>query len=295
MTSQVSSPKTVLITGASRGIGLLTAKSLLAEGYHVFAGMRAPESRNRKAASELQELATTNRGKLTILDLDVASDESVERAVATALSYGPLDTLVNNAGVMPVGITEAFTMTQIKDLFEVNVYGVARTARAVLPAMRQNGSGIIINLSSAAGRLSLPFFGIYCSSKWAMESYVETLNIELEGSGVEAVIVQPSAHRTDLVATSPAPNDSDRATAYGAMSEGGDRMLGMFQSAFDQNAEINDAQNVADAIQRLIEQDGPRPVRTVVGEDMGVDGINQAVAPFQNGLIDQLKTVYAPA
>ncbi|WP_022694325.1 SDR family oxidoreductase [Ponticaulis koreensis] len=295
MTSQVSSPKTVLITGASRGIGLLTAKSLLTKGYHVFAGMRAPETRNQKAASELQELANTNRSKLTILDLDVASDESVERAVAIALSYGQLDALVNNAGVMPVGITEAFTMTQIKDLFEVNVYGVARTARAVLPAMRQNGSGIIINLSSAAGRLSLPFFGIYCSSKWAMESYVETLNIELEGSGVEAVIVQPSAHRTDLVATSPAPNDTDRATAYGTMSEGGDRMLGMFQSAFDQNADINDAQNVADAIQRLIEQDGPRPVRTVVGEDMGVDGINQAVAPFQNGLIDELKTVYAPA
>ena len=290
-----SSPKSVLITGASRGIGLLTAKSLLSEGYHVFAGMRAPGTRNKQAADELAALANTNTGKLTILDLDVASDESVERAVSIALSYGPLDALVNNAGVMPVGITEAFTMTQIKDLFEVNVYGVARTARSVLPAMRAQGSGVIINLSSAAGRLSLPFFGIYCSSKWAMESYVETLNLELEGTGVEAVIVQPSAHRTELVATSPAPNDKDRVSAYGAMSEGGDRMLGMFQSAFDQNAEINDAQNVADAIQRLIEQDGPRPVRTVVGEDMGVDGINQAVAPFQNGLIDQLKGVYAPA
>ena len=295
MTSPVSSPKSVVITGASRGIGLLTAKSLLSQGYHVFAGMRAPETRNKKAADELTALDNTNAGKLTILDLDVTSDESVERAITTALSYGPLDALVNNAGVMPVGITEAFTMTQIKDLFEVNVYGVARTARAALPAMRKQGSGVIINISSAAGRLSLPFFGIYCSSKWAMESYVETLNLELEGTGVEAVIVQPSAHRTELVASSPAPNVTDRASAYGAMSQGGDRMLGMFQSAFDQNAEINDAQNVADAIQRLIEQDGPRPVRTVVGEDMGVDGINQAVAPFQNGLIDQLKGVYAPA
>ena len=185
-------------------------------------------------------------------------------------------------------------MTQLKDLFEVNVYGIARTSRAVLPSMRRQKSGLIINLSSAAGRLSLPFFGIYCSSKWAMESYTETLNLELEGSGVEAVIIQPSAHRTELVSTSPSPNDADRANAYGPLAAGGERMLGMFQSAFDQNADINDAGNVAAAIQALIEMENPRPVRTVVGEDMGVDAINAAIAPFQTGLIDQLKGVYAP-
>ncbi len=287
--------KTVLITGASRGIGLVTARTLLEDGYHVFAGMRAPETRNLKAATELKHLAAHSTGKLTILDLDVTSDESVERTIAIALSNGPIDVLVNNAGVMPVGVTEAFTLTQLKDLFDVNVYGIARTSRAVLPSMRQRKSGLIINLSSAAGRLSLPFFGIYCSSKWAMESYTETLNLELEGSGVEAVIIQPSAHRTDLVATSPSPNDTDRAAAYGTMAEGGDRLLGMFQSAFDQNADVNDAGNVATAIQALIEMESPRPVRTVVGEDMGVDAINAAVAPFQTGLVEQLKGVYAPA
>lgn len=286
--------KTVLITGASRGIGLVTARTLLEDGYHVFAGMRAPETRNLKAAAELKHLAAHSTGKLTILDLDVTSDESVERAIAIALSNGPIDVLVNNAGVMPVGVTEAFTLTQLKDLFDVNVYGIARTSRAVLPSMRQRKSGLIINLSSAAGRLSLPFFGIYCSSKWAMESYTETLNLELEGSGVEAVIIQPSAHRTDLVATSPSPNDTDRASAYGTMAEGGDRLLGMFQSAFDQNADVNDAGNVATAIQALIEMESPRPVRTVVGEDMGVDAINAAVAPFQTGLVEQLKGIYAP-
>jgi Short-chain alcohol dehydrogenase of unknown specificity len=290
----MTSPKTVLITGASRGIGLVTAQALLRNGYHVFAGMRAPETRNLKAANELRDLSGHASGKLTLLDLDVSNDESVERAIATALSFGPLDVLVNNAGVMPVGVTEAFTMTQLKDLFEVNVYGIARTSRAVLPSMRRQKSGLIINLSSAAGRLSLPFFGIYCSSKWAMESYTETLNLELEGSGVEAVIIQPSAHRTDLVSTSPSPNDADRANAYGPLAAGGERMLGMFQSAFEQNADINDAGNVAAAIQALIEMENPRPVRTVVGEDMGVDAINAAIAPFQTGLIDQLKGVYAP-
>ena len=92
---------------------------------------------------------------------------------------------------------------------------------------------------------------------------------------------QPSAHRTELVSTSPSPNDADRANAYGPLAAGGERMLGMFQSAFDQNADINDAGNVAAAIQALIEMENPRPVRTVVGEDMGVDAINAAIAPFQ--------------
>ena len=287
--------KSVLITGASRGIGLLTAKSLLSQGYHVFAGMRSPDTRNEKAVADLNSFAKTASGQLTILELDVANDESVDRAVSAALAQGALHALVNNAGVMPVGVTEAFTLEQMKDLFDVNVYGIARTCRAALPAMRAQGDGIIINISSAAGRLSLPFFGLYCSSKWAMETYTETLNLELEGTGVEAVIIQPSAHRTDLVATSPAPADKDRVQAYGVMSTGGDRMLGMFQTAFDQNEDINDAQNVADAIQALIEAEGPRPVRTVVGEDMGVEGINAAVAPFQTGVVDQLKGVYANA
>lgn len=94
---------------------------------------------------------------------------------------------------MPVGLTEGFTMEQAKDLFDVNVYGVMHLTRAVLPAMRARKSGLVISLSSVAGRFGMPFFGLYCASKWAMEAYCESLHYELEPFGVESVLVEPVA------------------------------------------------------------------------------------------------------
>lgn len=287
-------PQTILITGASRGIGLRTAKALAQRGHKVFASMRDIEGRNRDAASQLRAWAAEGGFNLATLELDVTDQASVDAAVATILADGSLDVLVNNAGVMPVGLTEGFTQNQQQACFEVNVFGLARTSRAVLPQMRQRGSGLLINISSVAGRLTIPHFGVYCASKYAMEAYTEALHYELEPFGVDAVLIEPSGHGTDLVASSPAPDDAEVVRAYGDFANGRERLLGMFRTMFDQGDALTDAGNVARKIVELVEMEGPRPLRTQVGQDMGVDAVNDATAPIQAGLIDGLKAVYLP-
>lgn len=287
-------PQTILITGASRGIGLLAAKALAQRGHKVYASMRDITGRNRDAARDLEAWARDGGFKLEPLELDVTDQASVDRAIATFEAQGPLDVLVNNAGIMPVGLTEAFTLDQQQACFDVNVFGLARTSRAVLPHMRERGSGLLINLSSAAGRLTIPHFGVYCASKWAMEAYCEALHYELEPFGIDSVLIEPSGHGTDLVASSPAPADTAAVKAYGAFAGGRERLLGMFQDMFDQGDAMTDAGNVARKIVELVEMQGPRPIRTQVGQDMGVDAVNAATAPIQAGLVESLKPVYLP-
>jgi len=287
-------PQTILITGASRGIGILTAKALAERGHKVFASMRRAAGRNQAEADALEAWAKAGEYDLEVLDLDVTDQHSVDHAIETVLGQGPLDVLVNNAGIMPTGLTEAFTLEQQQACFDVNMFGLARTSRAVLPHMRERKAGLLINLSSAAGRLAIPYFGVYCASKWAMEAYSEALHYELESFGIDSVLVEPSGHGTDLVGSAPAPADAVAVAAYGDLAAGRDRLLGMFQDMFDQGETLTDAGNVARKIVELVEMEGPRPIRTQVGQDMGVEAVNAATAPIQAGLVEGLKQVYLP-
>ena len=160
----ISNPKTVLITGASPGIGLLTAKALAKKGHYVFASMREVSNRNKAAAKELRAWARDNNFTLVPVELDVTDEQSVITAINDIEKKRPLDVLVNNAGIMPTGLTEAFTLEQAQQCFDVNTFGIMRTNRAVLPYMRRRKSGLLIIISSAAGRLAIPLFGIYCAS-----------------------------------------------------------------------------------------------------------------------------------
>lgn len=127
-------------------------------------------------------------------------------AVQTVIeAQGRLDVVVNNAGVMHCGVTEAFTVAQAREQLDVNVLGAFRTIKAVLPQMRKQGSGLLIQISSLAGRAVFPFFGLYCASKFAVEALAESLTYELQHVPVDSVIIEPGPFATDLEGWSPGP------------------------------------------------------------------------------------------
>ena len=275
--------KIILITGASTGFGRDTAETLARAGHRVFATMRDIAGRNREHADAL-------RGqKITVVELDVTDDGSVDRAIASVLNEaGRIDVLVNNAGIASAGVSEAFTPDQAKVLFNTNVIGIHRTIRAVLPSMRAAGDGLIINIGSVLGRVTFPFFSIYGASKFAVEALTDGFRYELSQLGVDVVLVQPSAYPTNMYASIQQPADAARATAYGATGEIPGKMFATFTEMFSSPA-APDPHDVATAIAALIERPrGERPARTVVGQPFGSEAVNTATAPVQRGVIESL-------
>src|SRR6478672_6701880 len=184
-TKQKQTPPVAIVTGASGGIGEATARALHAAGYRVFGtSRRAP--------------ATRSPG-IEHLTLDVTSDESVKAAVSEVLSKtGRIDLLVNNAGVGLVAGAEESSVEQAKSLFDVNLFGVFRLTNAVLPTMRRQGSGRIVNISSVMGLIPAPFMALYAASKHALEGYSESLDHEIRATGVRVVLVEPAYTRTSF-------------------------------------------------------------------------------------------------
>src|SRR5437773_5140844 len=185
--------KTILITGTSSGFCRDTAETLFHAGHTVYASMRGTEGKNREAAEALRKLG------IKTVELDVSDDASVEAGVNKVLAEaGTIDVLVNNAGIMSAGVTEAFTAEQVKVIFDTNVIGLLRVTRAVLPSMRQQHDGLIINIGSILGRVTFPFLGIYGASKFAVEALTDSLRYEVSQLGVEVVAVQPSGYPTNF-------------------------------------------------------------------------------------------------
>jgi short-subunit dehydrogenase len=174
-----------IVTGASGGIGEATARALQAAGYRVFGTYRRPPA--------------TRLAEVEYLACDVTSDEAVQTAVGQVLAKaGRIDLLINNAGVGLVGGAEESSVEQAKSLFDVNLFGVFRLTNAVLPTMRRQGSGRIVNISSVLGLIPAPFMALYAASKHALEGYSESLDHEIRGSGVRVVLVEPYYTRTSF-------------------------------------------------------------------------------------------------
>jgi NAD(P)-dependent dehydrogenase (short-subunit alcohol dehydrogenase family) len=177
--------RTVLITGCSTGIGRATAERLAARGWTVWATARRPEA-----------IADLEGHGCRILALDVTDEGSMRAAVERAEADGPLGALVNNAGYSQSGALESVDVDRVRAQFETNVFGLLRLSQLVLPGMRRAGAGRIVNLSSMGGKLTFPGGGVYHATKYAVEALSDVLRFEVQGFGVDVVIVEPGLIRT---------------------------------------------------------------------------------------------------
>ena len=284
--------RTIVITGCSTGFGRIASEQFARAGDRVYATMRGVNGKNSVVASELRELVQSEGFDLRVLELDVTSDVSVEAAAETVImESGAPDVVINNAGQMYMGITEAFTADEVARQLDINVVGVHRVIRAFLPAMRQAGSGLIINVSSIAGRMSLPFFTVYHASKWALEGYSLGLRSELASSGIDVVSLQPGPFTTELFGQGPGPADVDgRAATYpDAVPVARADMDTAFEGIFEDPDVPTDPQDVCDRMVELVDMaPGTRPFRAVVGVDFGVGERNDADAPADAGVLEAL-------
>ena len=276
--------KTILVTGASSGFGRLTAETLSKSGHKVFAGFRSVEGARKQIADELKAK------NIEVLKVDVTDQAGVDKAIVQLLekSGNKLDVVVNNAGMASAGLSEGFTAEQARDLFEVNVFGVQRVMRATLPVLRAKRAGLVINVGSILGRVTLPFFGLYGASKYAVEAMTDSYRYELSQLGVDVVLVQPSAYPTNMYAAAQKPANGELVKSYGETGEVPGKILKTFMTLF-QGENAPNPQDVATAIDKIVATPaGSRPERVVVGLPFGSDAVNTAVAPIQRGVIESL-------
>lgn len=254
--------KTILVTGSNSGFGRLIVETLARQGAHVFAGMRDPNGKNAQAAVELRALAEQEHLALDIVSLDVTDDASVQQAIDAVLQKSSrLDVVVNNAGVSYLGPLEAFSIAQVQQQFETNVFGVWRVNHAAIPAMRAQKSGLLLQIGSVVGRLAFPFLGLYGATKFALESLTESYRYELAPYGIDAVIVEPGTYPTTISKNRVTSGDSERLAPY-------TQAMGAFMAPFfaeNRSETPPDPQEIADVVAHLVAQPaGTRPLRTVV-------------------------------
>ncbi len=189
--------ETVLVTGATSGLGRATAILLAEHGYRVFAAGRSSDRR-----ASLDAMAGERKLALHSLEMDVRDGDSVDRAIAQITAAGAsVDILVNNAGLAYVVPMEEIHLEDLRQQFETNFFGVVRVTQRVLPQMRARRRGRIVNMSSLAGRLALPLFGPYSGSKFALEGMTDALRLEVYPFGIEVVLIEPGYIPTDLEQT----------------------------------------------------------------------------------------------
>ena len=278
----MNSKQVVIITGSSTGFGRLFADTLARKGHTVFATMRDLAGRNAKNASEIRALAEKDSLPIHVLEMDVTNDASVDRAVAAAVAKaGRVDVAINNAGYVLSGLAETITSEQAQRQIDTNFLGSVRVNRAVLPHMRRQRAGVLIHISSGAGRVVLPSFGFYCASKFALEALAEAYNYELAAQGIESVIVEPGQYDTPVFGNVVAGADQARTDTYGAAKDIPARVSGALSST------AGNPQDVADAILRIIETPaGERQLRYFISpQNFGVEEINALTKQVQTNVL----------
>jgi NAD(P)-dependent dehydrogenase (short-subunit alcohol dehydrogenase family) len=250
--------KVAIVTGSSTGIGYETSIALARGGFITYATMR-----NLSKAEGIKSVATKESLRLHVTQLDVTDDLSVKNAVQSILyKEGRIDVLVNNAGYVLSGAFEDLAIDEIKAQYETNVFGLIRTTQAVLPIMRKQKSGIIVNISSGAGRFGYPGHSAYISTKFAVEGLSESVSYELEPFGIKVVIVEPGVIRTNIVNTMVVARKSqDPNSPYSQMMQ---KMANAFEGLM-KNSSSPDL--VANVVLKAVKHENPN-LRYLAGNDL---------------------------
>ena len=250
--------KVALVTGSSSGIGFETALILARTGIHTYATMR-----NLEKSKNIIEISNTENLPLQVIQLDVNNDTSVKYAIDRIISEKKrIDVLVNNAGYGLFGSLEDISIEEIKTQFETNFFGVIRVTKQVLPIMREQNGGIIINVSSVGGRIGLPALSAYHSTKFALEGLSESISYEVEPFGIRVVIIEPGVIRTNIMNSSISTTKaSDPKSPY-------IKLMQKVESRFRSNMEnaSSPPEAVAKVILQAVTSENPE-LRYTVGND----------------------------
>jgi NAD(P)-dependent dehydrogenase (short-subunit alcohol dehydrogenase family) len=225
--------KTVLITGTSSGYGKATAELFLDRGWNVVATMRRPEP----------DVFATLSDRLKILPLDVTDADSISKAIADGVAaFGAIDALVNNAGIGLASAVEATPDSTVREMFETNTFGVFATCRAVIPQMRKQGHGVIINVTSSTTIGVMPLVAIYAASKCAVEGFTESLSYELAGFNIKARLVEPGYAPTTNFTANGGPRMQGLIPAdYGAFAQSCFAKMASYPTPYCTEAEVAEA------------------------------------------------------
>ena len=273
----------ILVTGASGAFGYLTSIQLVENGHQVVGTMRSTQGKNTKVANELR-----SKG-VELVEMDVTDEESVNDGIKAVIELmGGLDTVFNNAGIGANGILEGFTAEDIQKMFDVNVFGVQRLLRAILPHFRQQGKGTIIHTSSCIGRITTPFLAAYSASKYALESLAEGYRAELSAFGIESCIVEPGGFPTGFMGAMIRPSDTDRLSQYGEMASLPETALNGYVDYVESIPEQR-PERVAEAVVALVDTPfGEKPFRTVVD----FSGMKGPIENYNKVLSETTKAIY---
>ena len=287
-TKQDLAGRSVLITGTSSGFGRLTALHLARLGATVIASMRNYDGGRRPAARELAQIAEDEKLDLHVVEIDVLDEDLIASGVAEAeeLAGGALDVLDNNAGVGLSGPAELADMEATRLIFETNLFGYLRMARAVLPKMREQGEGQVFNVSSQLGRILIPNLSMYCATKFGVEAMFETMAYELAPFGVEVTIIQPGGYPTKIWDNGRQYSDAMLARAEEDRLEAYDAHIQMARGIL--NGEYStDPNDVPRAIAEIMAMPpGTRPLRRPVHPNTAAtDAANGAMAQIQASVL----------
>jgi NAD(P)-dependent dehydrogenase (short-subunit alcohol dehydrogenase family) len=265
--------KSVLITGCSSGFGMLAAATLAKSGFRVFATMRNLGKRQR-----LDEALATAGATAEVLPLDVTSAESIDAAVRAVLERaGRIDALVNNAGAAIGGFVEDVSLDEYRRQFDTNFFGLVALTKAVLPHMRSQRSGRIVNLSSIGGRVANPGLSAYVASKFAVEGFSESLALEADLFCVRVVLIEPGTFKTEIFESNKgmAAGAKDPASPYFAVTQALEQKVDALVARHGA-----DPQQVADAILHALTTARPK-LRYLVGTDAKLQAAIHSIGGFR--------------